>query len=251
MGYALYAVIFLVGAAAFKKPKIWFCAAEVLLAVYSVAQYYLILFRESPVKFVDLANLRSAAEIKSEYSLTLTLTVAVMILQAAAMLALTVRAQLVCENNRHRLIAFGSAAAVAAAVAVTMRPAYEHGKDSGIIRVNFSGSEEVANEQKYGNLLMFISDSIFNRPSEPEGYSAEKAKELINSTPAPEKTDKKPVIIAVLNESWADYSTIAPLSTNKDYLPVWHSLTENTVKGYVTVSPYGGYTCNSEYELLS
>ena len=36
-----------------------------------------------------------------------------------------------------------------------------------------------------------------------------------------------------------------------DYLPVWRSLEENTVKGYVTISPYGGYTCNSEYEFLT
>ena len=34
-------------------------------------------------------------------------------------------------------------------------------------------------------------------------------------------------------------------------MPYWHSLTENTVKGYVHVPVYGAGTANSEFEFLT
>ena len=59
-------------------------------------------------------------------------------------------------------------------------------------------------------------------------------------------------IIAILNESWSDFAHIGEVNTNGvDYLKNWHEMSENTIKGYTTVSVYGGMTCNSEYEFLT
>lgn len=54
-----------------------------------------------------------------------------------------------------------------------------------------------------------------------------------------------------MNESFADFEHIAQFKTNKDYLPNYHKLQEESISGYVSVSAYGGYSCNSEYEFLT
>ncbi|MCD8324343.1 MAG: LTA synthase family protein, partial [Clostridiales bacterium] len=60
-----------------------------------------------------------------------------------------------------------------------------------------------------------------------------------------------PNIIFIMNESWSDLSHLGDLETNKEYMPFINSLTENTIKGYVTVPAFGAGTSNSEYEALT
>ncbi len=58
-------------------------------------------------------------------------------------------------------------------------------------------------------------------------------------------------IIAIMNESFSDLGVIPGTEANQDWMPFWHSLTENTVKGYAYSSVFGGTTANSEYEFLT
>ncbi|MCD8045977.1 MAG: LTA synthase family protein [Clostridiales bacterium] len=60
-----------------------------------------------------------------------------------------------------------------------------------------------------------------------------------------------PNIIFIMNESWSDLSHLGDLETNKEYMPFINSLTENVIKGYVTVPVFGAGTSNSEYEALT
>lgn len=61
----------------------------------------------------------------------------------------------------------------------------------------------------------------------------------------------KPNVIVIMNESFSDLSYVGDFKTNQDYLPYFRSLTKNTIKGHTLVSPFGGMTCNSEYEFLT
>ncbi|MGN1119545.1 MAG: LTA synthase family protein, partial [Oscillospiraceae bacterium] len=97
---------------------------------------------------------------------------------------------------------------------------------------------------------MFCFDGMFNRVTEPDNYSTQRAENIL-SVYSTEETDNKPNIIAIMNESFADFQHIASFKTNKDYLPNYHALQEESVSGYVSVSAYGGYSCNSEYEFLT
>jgi len=251
MGFAIYAAVFLIGAAAFKRPKIWFCVWEVLFAVYSIAQYYLTKFRGAPIKFTDFANLRSAAEVKSEYKLTASFTVICALLEIAVVLFVTIRAELRSENAKPRLITLGAVAVLSAAFVLISKPSYDYGVNNRIIKLNFSGDEDWDTSRRVGSMLMFYYDGVYNHVQMPDDYTTEKGAGLTEKYPEEQPSGKTPVIIAVLNESFSDFSHISGFNTNKDYMPVIHSLSENTIKGMVTVSPYGGYTCNSEYEFLT
>ena len=90
----------------------------------------------------------------------------------------------------------------------------------------------------------------------PDGYTAEGAAAIAEE--AEEKTGEyntvkeKPVnIIAIMNESWGDYSYAGDLQTNIDPMPYYHSLTRNTIKGYSLVCITGGGTAKTEYEFLT
>lgn len=61
-----------------------------------------------------------------------------------------------------------------------------------------------------------------------------------------------PNIIAIMNESFADFYVLEEDFCSKyQILPFYHSLTENTIHGYALSSVFGGCTANSEYEFLT
>ena len=64
-------------------------------------------------------------------------------------------------------------------------------------------------------------------------------------------TEENPNIIVIMNESFSDLSVINDFETNEEYMPFFNSLEENTIRGQLFVSPFGGYTCNTEYEFLT
>ena len=251
LGYIMYAVPFMLGAVIFKKPKIWFIVLEVVFAFYSVMQYYITMFRGSPIKFTDLANLESALEIKSEYTFTITFTAVVAVLQTIAVVGLTVTTKLETETVKPRLITLGSCAGAMALFFLLTGYTYDYGIRNRVICLNFSGPEDTRTSRSVGSLLMFYYDGVYNRVRIPEGYSTEKGEELTEKFTQQEAPGKTPILIGILNESFADFSHIAPVDTTQDYLANYHRLQSEAVTGYVTVSPYGGYSCNSEFEFLS
>ena len=251
LGYTMYAVPFLLGAVILKKPKIWFIVLEVVFAFYSVMQYYITMFRGAPIKFTDLANLQSALEIKGEYSFSITFTAVVAVLQTAAVIAITVVLKLESESKRPRLIALGGCGAAVAVFLLLTGYTYDYGIRNRVILLNFSGSEDTRTSRSVGSLLMFYYDGVYNRVHTPDGYSTEKGEALIEQYTQAEAPKKTPILIGILNESFADFSHIGPVETTQDYLANYHKLQNEAVTGYVTVSPYGGYSCNSEFEFLS
>ena len=54
-----------------------------------------------------------------------------------------------------------------------------------------------------------------------------------------------------MNETFADLNVVNHIKTNKEVMPFINSLKENTIKGHMLVSVFGGGTSNSEYEFLT
>ena len=62
---------------------------------------------------------------------------------------------------------------------------------------------------------------------------------------------EKPNVVVIMNESFSDLAAVGEFDTNIPYLQFTNSLSKNTKKGQLMVSPFGGITCNSEYEFLT
>lgn len=90
---------------------------------------------------------------------------------------------------------------------------------------------------------------------EPTYYNLKDIEGLQKKYPSDEvrtnTVQQYPNIIAIMNESFADLRVLGEYSTNIEVLPYLDSLSENTIKGTLYSSVYGGNTANSEYEFLT
>lgn len=110
----------------------------------------------------------------------------------------------------------------------------------------------------YGTLLTTMRTFGYLHVTQPKDYSVSAVKKITkqytdsNSTETIETTEtKKPNIIAIMNESFADLKEVGDLQVSQDYMPFFRKLKENTIKGYTYSSVFGGNTANSEFEFMT
>lgn len=110
---------------------------------------------------------------------------------------------------------------------------------------------------KNGYVLNFVLSARDSFVQEPETYTLDVIAKLEETyaqkkeNPLGDTLEKKPTIIVVMNESFADLSVIGELKTNEPIMPFFDSLEENTVKGYALSSVFGAKTPNSEWEFMT
>ena len=101
------------------------------------------------------------------------------------------------------------------------------------------------------NFALSIRDSFVEKP---EHYSAEAVKAIEEGYSKAEDTgnvSEKPVIIAIMDESFADLGAMGNLKTNQEVMPFISSLKENAIYGKALASVYGAKTPNSEWEFMT
>lgn len=104
----------------------------------------------------------------------------------------------------------------------------------------------------YGTVFGFVANVEALKTDPPEGYSVKKVEMALHPIEENTKATKtKPNIIVIMNEAFSDLSLIGDFETNMDYLPYLRSLTDNTIKGNLYVSVFGGATSDTEYEFLT
>jgi phosphoglycerol transferase MdoB-like AlkP superfamily enzyme len=121
----------------------------------------------------------------------------------------------------------------------------------------------------YGTAFGFVANVEAMNAEEPEGYSSELVRETLSdaqkkkhllekNNPLTEKEPlypgsdaTRPNIIAIMSEAYSDLSMIADYETNISYKPYTSTLEENTTKGTMYSSVYGGATSDTEYEFLT
>ncbi|MCC8169753.1 MAG: LTA synthase family protein, partial [Oscillospiraceae bacterium] len=104
----------------------------------------------------------------------------------------------------------------------------------------------------HGVAYSFFLNTKGMRLEKPETYDAAEVEKELNAIETDYTVNgEKPNVLVIMNESFADLSVLGELETNEDYMPFYNSLKKNTVKGELLVSPFGGYTCNTEFEVLT
>ncbi len=111
--------------------------------------------------------------------------------------------------------------------------------------------------RNYGFVFSFFCNAKYLYMSAPDGYTHEEIDDYVSNAIGEEDTNvikptgNEPNIICIMNESLSDLSVLGEFTTNQDYMPFLHSLTENTVKGNLYVPVIGAGTSNSEFEFLT
>lgn len=108
--------------------------------------------------------------------------------------------------------------------------------------------------QANGFLLNFTVALRYSSVDKPKDYSHEIVLKLMEEYPGvegdPDRTE--PInIIVVMNESFSDLTIFDKLEVSQDPTPFLHSLSENTIKGWMYSPVTGGGTASVEFEYLT
>lgn len=106
---------------------------------------------------------------------------------------------------------------------------------------------------KNGFIVSFVAAAQRMKIEKPDGYSKEYAEEILDEYEVKTTeavSDRKPVIIAIMNESFSDLSDLGDLGETDNVMEYYNSL-DCLEKGRTYVSVRSGGTCNSEFEFLT
>lgn len=109
----------------------------------------------------------------------------------------------------------------------------------------------------HGSMLELVTGAKYMMIEKPEGYSKKEAiipEERAIGSAVQKVSNKKPHIIAIMNESFSDLSVIGGnnlVTSGEDYLEYYHSMSGNVIKGLTQVPVFGAQTAKSEFEFLT
>ena len=247
---------------------------ETILGIaLSIANYYVISFRGSPVVPWDLMSLGTAASVAGNYDYTLPPRQIALIL-LMLFLAFTECYAKIHISRKKILLRAGSAVISIACMAGIGWMVQDDAMVSELQLYPFLFTPTVMYERN-GFAVTFLMDMQYLKVEKPEGYSVEKAKELLENEDGldwtasdqrnnfgkefanqKETTGQLPNVIVIMDEAFSDLGVLSDeaLTVNEDYMPFIHSLqqgAENTQTGYLNVSVKGGNTANTEFEFLT
>lgn len=235
----------------------------VICMLYSLTNYYVTLFRGIPLSVMDIKNVGTALNVAGgfKYNFTGESIIAISIVAGVVLFHLRSlqwkQKKRVLANKKLFLLQAGCMGlGILCMFGIFHLLIKKALLDRLEITLNAWDTQITYDE--YGQTLTFLTLWEMSYLERPEGYSLSEVNTVYSRLELMETEDKtvsdtvRPKnIIVIMNEAFSDLSVLGDLQTNQDYMPFYHSLSENVVKGDCLVSVYGGGTCNSEYECLT
>ena len=234
----------------------------VLACILGTANYFVILFRSSPILPWDIMSIGIAAKVAENYNYTITWTVAYLLQGFLVCLVLALRTDIRFPGMRSKTVAAVLRAALVGVLAIPavlyIRCLYEPDISERTSLDNTLFTPKYMFKTN-GFVVAFIMDTRYLSIEAPAGYSRADAEAFLSEREkapagADDLPDVLPNIIVLMDECFSDPAVIAPFTTEEDYMPFVHSLLkghENTVSGTLYMSVLGGNTANSEFEYLT
>ena len=233
--------------------------AIVICMIVGIANYYTMEFRDSPILPWDLLSVQTAMSVTSNYEFAVTWKEANTLLGFLLLLAAAGKSEARC--GRVRVRAAAAAACLISIFGVKTLMGMETVTDRVLTFSNLF--TQWATYRDNGFFISFMTNLKYMDIKEPEGYSAERADEIVragaqeyDAAHAKEEyaaEDEQPNIIVIMNESFSDLAVLHEFGVSEDYMPYLHSMMESdeALTGTLYVSVLGGNTANSEYEFLT
>lgn len=219
--------------------------SHVFLMLVAGINYFVYLFRGNEFIFSDLKSVQTGLSVAENYEFVLDDRAGYVILLSALYIALMRRIK-VTFQKRLPMVLICISLAVLASVYVGQKTKYV-----------VTETWEQKGSYRNGYILNFVLSIRDCFVAEPEGYSKEAVAELeakydsVVDDAREQEHDKKPTVIVIMSESYADLSVVGDYTTNQEVTPFYDSLTKNTLKGYALSSVFGAKTPNSEWEFMT
>lgn len=233
------------------RPALSCVVLHLLLGLWGAANYFVSVFRGSPVLPWDLTALGTAAAVSGSYDFTPTwrmVLALVLIALLAAALVLLRRAGLLPLPRRRLPLRAGCLAASLLCLIPVLRPQL-----LGDFGVRTDVWDQAGAYRTGGTVAVFLRNTEFMSVEEPEGVTYERLSQIMSQvSPAdtPQVGAERPNIVAIMNESWADFEEFGQLSLTQSVTDFIRSL-DNAVWGHAYTSVFGAGTSASEFEFLT
>lgn len=257
----IYYVIYLFLLLIFNSIRGASIAMMFLTAFFGIMNYELTLFRSMSFIASDIYSFLTAISVANTYRIQIDVDTAEFFMLALVIIALLLKLK------KFKLFHWKGRSVFAVVFVVIFLgfcQVYVYSDYLESIGVDFRVYRPQYKYRYYGTLLTTVRTFGYLHVTEPENYSVDAVKNITKqyeekenpSETGTENTEKKnttqkPNIIVVMNESFADLQAVGDMVVSKDYMPFFHKLKENTIKGYTYSSVFGGNTANSEFEFLT
>lgn len=221
-----------------------------IITVLGIIQHYVVQFRGSIFTLKDLNSVKSAMNVKDDFAFKVDPQLLMLIVASVMVTVLFCITDSKFTDIRARALYLGVAVIVTLGFVLTAEYKWKNEESTPTFGVGWANVPDSRMSYYVGTLLTMYYDARFNHLYKPDGYSVELAKSYIEDKPVT-KCDDDVLIISILDESWADLARYEDISMSHDPLSYVKGLDKNVVKGYVSVTPFGGMTCNSEFEFLT
>lgn len=254
--FIIIAIIYLFTFCITNKIRLAIVISNISLFLLGFANYMVLMFRGTPLSFLDVLSIRTGISVAFTYKLNFTFYLILSIVSLIFLLSivLNIKCKYNEKNKLFRIISFLCSMITIFAFFTT--------NFVSVFKLNTNlwiPSEEYKSN---GFLASFIKQSKEINMSKPEGYSLELLSKIRDehyveemketNTPINEAVNEnKPNIIVIMNESFSDMAVHRQFKTNIDYMPYIKSLMATTLSGNVHSSVYGGKTPNAEWEFLT
>ena len=223
--------------------------------VFSIANYCVGIFRNgNAIMPSDIPALKTAMNVSSNYKIELPINSFKWISLAIICCVVTV---CVCRMIENRMKMKTRICLGGLILVLTLSGYMGIDFKNGYYKINLDYWEISNSYYKYGIPVTFLTLCQNTKVKKPENYKKESVIEVYNTYDDNNNReqnitdDKRPTVIAIMNESWSDLNIIHDFESNPDYMPFWHSFDTPVMKGDLLVSVHGSRTCNTEFEFLT
>ena len=222
----------------------WACIITIVCAyIFNLASHIVGLFRGTPLIPGDLFAIGTAIGVAEQYEFKMS-----NIIIRASVLAIffiVVAFKFTFKANfKFKHLVYPISGLLASIIVFTSIGMY----DISALELDLFDQEKT--NKNYGMTYSFYINVRLMSLQKPDNYNSRELQATLESVPKSRGEDL-PNILVIMNESLSDLSAVGDFNTNIPYMPYINSLKKDTVRGELLVSPFGGYTCNSEFELLS
>ena len=214
-----------------------------ILFIFTFIDYLVISFRGSEIKISDFYSIRTAASVVGQYKIEFSSRINYSIAIFLAVLFFAWVTKITHKSRKSQLPRIVGAVYLGISLLTVSRC-----MNNSTNYMQLWGFEGVKYNGVTYNFLIEARDS---RITEPEGFSSEKAEELLSQYESTDSEEDTPNIVVIMSEAFSDFGVLGDVKMSQDPLEYYKSLTENTVKGYALSSVYGGNTATSEWEFLT
>lgn len=222
----------------------WASVTTVILSyIFNIISHLVGLFRGTPFIPGDLFAVGTAIGVAKQYEFKISITIIFATVLAVFFIVTAFKFPLKL-NFKFKHIVYPASGLLASIIVFTSMGMYD------ISSLDLDLFDQERTNKNYGMTYNFYINIRRMALQKPDDYNSDKLQQILDSVPKSRGEDL-PNVLVIMNESLSDLSVVGDFKTNIPYMPYINSLKKDTVRGEILVSPFGGYTCNSEFEFLS